>query len=420
MESSAHQDIPTWSTRQVVSATLLVAGILILFLLFYRFNNIVFIFLISIVLGMGIRPAVNWMGRRGISRSSGVIILYLMGFSLIAVLLIIALPLFVEQITEISKELPKYYGNFRNTLFHSSNGILSRIATQLPPEIRLFNPVAAEAEGTLDQAASPINYLGLLPRATFTLTAVLFLGFYWTLESDRSIRSLLLWLPANRREQAREFIVEVENKVGGFVFGQSILCLSIGVTAYIAYLLIGMPYALVLAIIAGIMEAVPVIGPTLGAIPALLVAFSFDPAKVIWVVVASLLIQGLENYLLVPHVMKRSVGVNQFVVLLTIAAFTSLFGLAGALLAIPIAAVFQLSIDRFMIHPVDSGNTPDGRGQVSVLRYEARELAQDLQKQLREYESIEASPDHIVDSLESIARDLDQLLVDTEQGSIVT
>jgi uncharacterized membrane protein YraQ (UPF0718 family) len=115
-------------------------------------------------------------------------------------------------------------------------------------------------------------------------------------------------------------------------------------------------------------------------------------------------------------VMKRSVGVNPLVILLIIAAFTSLFGLAGTILAIPIAAIIQLSIDRFIIKPAETDiPTSDGRGRVSVLRYETQNLAQDIRKQLRQDEQAETSTDVVVDSLEAIARDLDQLLSETEQ-----
>ena len=251
------------------------------------------------------------------------------------------------------------------------------------------------------------------------MTAILILAFYWTLESERSIRTLLLWVPLNHRDQFRDFIVEVEDKVGGFILGQSILCLSIGAMAFVAYQLMGLPYALVLALIAAIMEAVPIVGPALGAVPALLVALSFAPEKAIWVVIATLLIQGLENYLLVPRVMKRSVGVNPLLVLLTIAAFTALFGLAGAVLSIPIAAIIQLSLDRFVVQSSAADSyASDGRGRLSVLRYEAQTLAQDMRKQLRQDERAEPSTDDSVDSLEAIARDLDQLLAETEQSMI--
>jgi len=417
MESSASQNTPQWSARQVVHATLFVVFILVLFLLLYRFSNIIFILLISIVLSTGIRPAVTKMNRHGLPRSGGVILLYLLGISLAVMLVIFTFPIIVEQITDISRELPTYYGNFRSALFQSSSHILTLIATQLPSELWMLTSNFSGVNGEpLTQVASPIYYVGLFTRGAFTFTAILFLGFYWTLEGERSVRSLLLWVPMNRRDQIREFIAEVEDKVGRFILGQSILCLTIGAMALVAYLLIGLPYALVLAIIAAIMEAVPIVGPALGAIPALLVAFSFDPSKTIWVILATILIQGLENYLLVPRVMKRSLGVNPLVVLLTIAAFSSLLGLVGAILSIPIAAVIQLSIDRFIIKPAASDiHTSDGRGQVSLLRYEAQNLAQDMRKQLRQDEQEETSTDDMVDSLEAIARDLDQLLAESEQ-----
>ena len=116
-----------------------------------------------------------------------------------------------------------------------------------------------------------------------------------------------------------------------------------------AYLIIGLPHALVLAIVAGVLEAVPVFGPVLGAIAPMLVALSVDPAQMVWVLLAAVVIQQSENYLLVPRIMDRSVGVNAVVTLLAIAGFSALEGLAGAVLAIPMAAIIQLLLDRYVL-----------------------------------------------------------------------
>ena len=121
--------------------------------------------------------------------------------------------------------------------------------------------------------------------------------------------------------------------------------------ALVAYLLIGLPNALVLALVAGVLEAVPLLGPLLGAIPAAVIALSIAPSKLIWVVVATVVIQQLENAVLVPRVMRKAVGVNPFVSLLAMFALSSLFGIAGALMAIPIAAMVQLLLDRFVFGP---------------------------------------------------------------------
>jgi predicted PurR-regulated permease PerM len=263
----------------------------------------------------------------------------------------------------------------------------------------------------MDEVTPSLPIFNLAARSVLVLTALFLLGFYWTLDSERIIRSGLFWLPKGRREPIREFISEVEEKVGKFLLAQGILCLTIAVLALIAYLLIGVPYALLLALVAGIFEAVPVIGPVLGAIPALLVVLSVNPTKALWVIVATIVIQGLENYVLVPRVMKQSLGVNTLVILLTLAAFTSLFGLQGALLAIPIAAVGQLFINRFVIARGEiETEQVGGRGQLYLLRYETQELAWDIRKQLRDKEKTGGLSEDVMDHLESMTNRLDHVL----------
>jgi predicted PurR-regulated permease PerM len=123
----------------------------------------------------------------------------------------------------------------------------------------------------------------------------LLLAAYWTLDGPRTVRSLLRLLPRAQRESISELIAAMETKVSAFVAGQGLLMLVIRLLSLVAYWLIGLPYLLALALVAGLMEAVPIIGPLLGAVPALLVALTLGPDKVIWVIVATLVIQQLEN-----------------------------------------------------------------------------------------------------------------------------
>ncbi|HJS29700.1 MAG TPA: AI-2E family transporter [Anaerolineales bacterium] len=418
METPPPEPTPGWSARRVIATTLVVAAILALFVLVYRFSGVLFTGLLAVILSTGIRPAVRKLSRIGIPRSKGIILIYLAGFGLAVLLAIFILPLLLEQGTEISRALPGYYEDFRSTLSESPNRILPLLAAQLPEQIGLPPAQSGEEGGdSLAPVADSLSIVGMIARSAFLLTAVLMLCFYWTLESERFSRGLMLWVPTNYRDRLRGYFTEVEEKLGSFLVGQGILCLSVGVLALLAYSLLGLPYTLVLAIIAAIMEAVPVIGPALGAIPALLIAFAFDPSKVVWVVVASLLIQGLENYLLAPRLMKRSLGVNPLLVLLAIAGFSSLFGLAGAIVAIPLAAIIQLTLNRFVVR-LSEGEVQksDGRGQASLLRYEAQNLAQDMRKQIRRGdEQTEPPAQMLVDSLEAIARDLDQYLAESEK-----
>jgi predicted PurR-regulated permease PerM len=267
----------------------------------------------------------------------------------------------------------------------------------------------------LASAEQALRVVTTASKVVFFAIVILLLAFHWTLDGPRTIQSLIQLLPKPHRESIFELISAMESKIGYFIGGQGALCLVVGVLALIAYLIIGLPNALVLALVAGALEAVPMIGPTLGAIPAGLIALSISPTMLLWVVVATVIIQVLENNLLVPRIMSKAVGVNPFVSLLAIFAFSSLFGVAGALMAIPIAAIIQLLLERFVFRPADL--IPEdslGRDITSRLRYEAKDLAQDMQKQARVKKGGSASNvrqiDKVMDEVEALSTDLDALL----------
>jgi hypothetical protein len=197
-----------------------------------------------------------------------------------------------------------------------------------------------------------------------------------------------------------------------------ILCSIIGGMALVAYLIIGLPNVLLLALFAGIMEAIPLIGPTLGAVPAVMVAASTDQTKVIWVIAATVIIQALENNLIVPRVMNRAVGVNPVASLLAFIAFSSIFGFAGALLAVPLAAVIQIALQNFLFKPNPVEQEPPARRDaVSALRYEAQDLVVDVRKQIRTKEGeLDSHNDQIEDALEAVVQDLDSILAQVENN----
>jgi predicted PurR-regulated permease PerM len=422
--------LPEWSARQIFTATLVIAAIGALFFLLFRYSNIVFILFLAFVISTAIRPAVDWLNRRGIPRAAGVITVYLAILLALGAVVFGTAPLLASQAGSIMNTAPKYYGDFRSSLFLSKNLVLQRIALNMPEELTPITPPASEAPAATAPApapetpettsppspaaavASPIPYLGIAARGVLWMVALFILGFYWTLERERTTRGLLLWVPMSRREGARELVDEIEDKLGSFVVGQMLLCLSIGLAAFIAYLIIGLPYTLVLALLAGITEVIPIIGPVLGALPAMMVALAVDPSKVWLVVLSTIIIQNLEGYLLVPRIMKRSVGINSTVTLLAFVAFTALFGLGGALVSVPLAAILQLLISRFFLTPnlTEVQQSELGRDQISIYRLEAQTLAKSLRRQLAESEEEGPSTEKTIDELEAITTELDSIL----------
>jgi hypothetical protein len=159
------------------------------------------------------------------------------------------------------------------------------------------------------------------------------------------------------------------------------------------------------------MEMVPIFGPALGAIPALFVALSIDPSKAIWVVIATVIIQGLENAVLVPRIMKHSVGVNPIITLLSLIAFGSVFGFVGALLALPLAAIIQLLVSRVVLTAAENTRKAQEKElQIQTLINESQDLMQTLYETSNQNPSFRNLPE--ADRLEiyALTEELNQFL----------
>jgi predicted PurR-regulated permease PerM len=399
-----------WSTTRVVQATLVVLLVLLGFAAIIYLRLSLFSLFIAITIGTAIRPAVDWLGARGFSRAGSVILVYLGGIGFMALLVWLASPLLIEQAINVAQSASGYYQFIREQLGNSSVTLVARIAARLP-SLNSFSPPAT-IDGTLDMAVQALSYSGLIGSNLFTLLAVFIMAFFWALEGDRITRTWLLTLPAGRRPLVQEMITHIETKVGAYIRGLALLSFIVGAMAVAGYSAIGLPHALLLGIIAGLFEALPVIGPLLGTLPAVIIALSHDPIQALWVIGINAVIQMIENTFLVPRVMNKAVGMNPIAIILAVAAFSSLFGLPGALLAIPLAATLHLLLDRFVLdlQRIEK-HTPDGRGSLSLVRYETQEFVRDVRKQIRHKPLLaEDGADQVEEALETIAQDLDSIL----------
>jgi len=216
------------------------------------------------------------------------------------------------------------------------------------------------------------------------ILSVVVLSIYLTMDQSRLERFWLSLAPAVRRPELLAIWREIEGRLGIYVRGELLLMTSVGVLASLGYFAIGLPYPLALGALAGLLEFVPMVGPTLGAIPAIFVALSISPQAALLVVVYTIVVQVAENNLLVPRLMGRSVGVNPITVMLAFFAFSSLLGISGAFLAIPLAAILQVLMDHLIVNAGvgemddSNGDAVDGMG---IMRAQIRRLrAEGLQR----------------------------------------
>ncbi len=409
--------LPIWSNRQVIWATVAVAAVALCFWLIYRFNETLLLLISGIIISIAVRPIVRRLRKLGIPQGIGVGIVYLLLFGALVFFGVYGVPLIASQSATITERGQALYSEFYELIRTTENYFLRRLLTTLPATL------SAPANDVTQDAMTSVNE-GLVVAQNISsvllkVLATLALAFFWTVESERIKQVLLLLVPIGKRPDAKETVNTIEEIVGNYTVGQGILMLIIGVAQGIVYAVVGLPYAFLLAIIAAIGEAVPLIGPLLGTIPAVIVAFTISPTTALIVAVAAIVIQQVENTILVPRIMGNAVGAQPIPTMLAFIAFSSLFGFVGALITVPLTATIQLVADR-VIFSRSAGNEQvanGGRTKVSLLRYELNDLIQDVRGQIRRKDEVAtAAQDQIEDSIEAIALDLDSVLSKTEEG----
>ncbi|MCB0090371.1 MAG: AI-2E family transporter [Caldilineaceae bacterium] len=420
--------MPEWTAKRVMQATLAALGVGIAFFLLYRFYMVVFMFFAAVTLQIAMKPGVEWLRRRGLRTEFSVALIYLIFLIGVVGVIWLAAPLLFEQTGAVVQQIPEFYDNWRVSILGAGNRLVRAFAMALPQQLSLadLNATSTVDESTLNAMTPVWQTIKNVSYIFFILIAILMLAYYWVLENDMVTRRLLFYVPSEQRPRWRAILSEMEDKIGSYFRGQLILCLIVGLLSIVGYFAIGLPYAFGLGILMGLFEAIPMIGPILGAVPAVLVALTTAPDKILWVIGVVALIQLLENNLLVPKIMDKSVGVHAIVTILAIAAFGLLFGFGGAILAIPLAAVLQIFFNHFVLNispteenMVEASNTNvAGRSRVSTLRLQAQDFVNDIQKKVRketDSEPVSDATEQIEDLLEAIAEDLDSILDQMEQ-----
>ena len=413
--------LPNLSTKRIVQAALLIVGIVAAFLFIFRFYQLALILFTAVILGTAFRPAATCLSQFGLPEAGSLVLIYGAVMGILGSFLWLGTPIIAQQASTLTITAEELYREAYAGIQGRDNRLLRRLGQQLPATLLNQTAVISPTEQTapIDEPANAtaplIDILVVVSRLSKWLVwmmATLIIAAYWTLDGERVKRGLFLLLPNHDRQTGRDVLTAVEEKVGNYVIGQGLLCLSIAILAFITYLLIGLPYALLLALFAGLMEAVPMVGPALGAVPAIIIALSISPTTALWVVVATAIMQQLENSILFPRIMNRAVGVSPLVALLAFVGFSSLFGVAGAILSVPLTAVLQLLINRFvLVNEATTDNLDGARDKAGLLRYETRALVQDVRSQIRKKSDVAtASSDQIEDSIEAIALDLDSIL----------
>jgi predicted PurR-regulated permease PerM len=305
-------------------------------------GGVLLLVFLAILLAAGLEPIVGWMRERlPIGRAGTIIVVYVVFFLSVIVLAFLVVPASIGQAERIIADLPPLFDDAREW---AADVRPAALATSLTA---LIDSVAKAFETNGEPNPDDVVVVGTaVAEAGVALMTLLTLVFFWLVEHARLQRYVLAFLPADRRPGAREAWNDIETRLGLWVRGQLILMATIGAATGIAYSLLGVPGALLLAVIAALTEAIPIIGPLLGAIPAVLVAATVSPELALLVAGIYVIIQTVEGNVLVPIVMRNTIGISPLLVIVSLLIGGAVGGLVGAFLAVPVAASLEIMLSR--------------------------------------------------------------------------
>ncbi len=398
--------------KQVAIGTAIVALVVAALVLLAALRYVFLMLFLGIVLATALAPVVERLRKWGLPQSLATLLAF--SLLLLAIFGIAAalIPFFVGQVVQAISDLPGFYAGLRTTISNSQSRFLREIGGQLPSDP--FSSLASES-GTLNaQVATLTPAIG---RGLLFSALVVLISYYWLYYRTLAVQAIALLIPIDQRAGALAIWSESEEKIGAFVRGLAILSFVIGALSGVGYVAIGLPYGVTIAIIAGILEAVPYVGPLVTLVLAGIVGLTVSQQMALLAIGIAMVIQFLENTIVVPRVMDKAVGVSPVVTLLALAVFSDLFGLLGALLAVPLAAVIQVLLDHAMLRAsAPAEQNIGGRDRLALLRYQAQDLANDLRAKFRKKTNdTDPEEDVVEEELESLLVDLDSLLATAQE-----
>lgn len=292
-----------------------------------------------------LNPIVDMLERRRVKRVYSILILYLLIAAIITIVVLAVIPVVRQQITDLVRNFPVYY---ENVVQQFEQFIGTGYLTQIENTLRInFNDIV----GSLSERVSTIvdstvtgigGFLGVLTETILAIITVPFILFYLLKDGKKLPGYLLSFLPTNIRGGTSRVLSESNHQISSYIRGQIIVSFCIGVLLYIGYIIIGLDYALILAVIAACTAIVPYLGPAIAITPALIVAAVTSPIMLLKMIAVWTIVQLVEGKFISPQIMGKSLKVHPITIIFVILTAGNLFGVVGILLAVPGYAVLKV------------------------------------------------------------------------------
>ena len=315
------------SQRSIVFTLVLLVSLGVLYLI----RDIILAFFVALLIMAVLDPFVAKLSDYKVPRGASVLLAYVLLFAFIGFTIAAIVPPLAEQTTSFVNNLPATLNTIGISAFMSEQ-IVAEIISQL-------GSLPAQAARVTISLFS--NVLGIV--------AVLVFAFYLLSERHLLDEQIGSFFGDKKKVEIERIIGLIEDKLGGWARAQLTLMFVVGTTNYVGLRLLGIPFALPLSILAGILEIVPYVGPTLAAVPAVLIGLGVSPVTGLAVAALAFLIQQLENYVLVPKIMQKSAGLNPIVTLLALSIGFRLAGMVGLIISVPVYVILQILVKEYLL-----------------------------------------------------------------------
>ncbi|WP_240732950.1 AI-2E family transporter [Jeotgalibacillus sp. S-D1] len=288
-----------------------------------------------------LRPVVEICAKY-IPRTAAILLIYLLGIGLIVGLVFIVGPPLSQQFNSLVDNIPTIFDELTNmvTNLQQSNWFQSVQQSQDFSYQDIADRITNYLQGALDSIGSNVvSFIGILTSIAVVMVTIPFVLFYMLKDGQKLPDQFLRFTPEEFRPEGKRVLEDMDIALSSYIQGQIIVSFCVGILLYIGYLIIGLEYSIVLALVAMLTNVIPFIGPFIGTIPAVIVGFIDSPITAIWVILAVIVAQQIESNLISPQVMGKKLAIHPLTIIFILLVAGSFGGLLGLIMAVPTYAV---------------------------------------------------------------------------------
>lgn len=325
----------------------------IMFSVYTFIKAIVTPFFIAVIISYILNPIVNILNQRKVPRTIAVLLIYSVFLSSLTVIIMNMTPMFVSQIAELNEHMPQMAMRAQSLVDGFNQNQL------LPDSVRNgFNHSLTKLENSISLAISNyMNQIGNTINMLFIAFIVPFVAFYILKDFQIIEKTALAIVPREHRKRTIKLLIDIDTALGNYIRGQLLVCVIVGILAYLGYWLIGMPYALLLASVVAVFNIIPYLGPFFGAAPAIIMASTISLKMLLFVALINLAVQILEGNVISPQVVGRTLHMHPLFIIFALLVGGEVAGIVGLILAVPFFAVMKVIIQHVFLHYVHKPTT---------------------------------------------------------------